>query len=656
MNARFIKFLQSPKFLCVVVALVVTSSVIMMREAGHLELWELKAYDTALRLLPSGRQSESQTVLIGITEQDIQALGNWPLSDAVLAQVIDLVLQYHPRAIGVDIYRSFPVPPGHEAFERTVTAHPNVVLVMKFGSETQASVPPLPVLRHSDQVGFNDLLLDRDGLVRRGLLFLDDGRASAYSFPLRLSLKYLAQEGITPQPDQTNPDLLRLGKTSIRPLEANDGGYVAADARGYQFLLDFGREPAPLLTYSVTSLLDGRINPKTLRDRIVLIGVTAESVPDLFHTPYSSGLGADWQNMYGVVLHAQITNQLVDVALQGHAPRATLSESTESWWIFLWGLIGGALGLFTRSTWRFSLVTLASLGVLVGIVALAFVAGWWIPLVPSAVASVSTIALLTAAIANREKHDRTQLMQLFSRHVSSEVAETIWEQREMFWRGGRLQSQTMTVTVLFTDLEGFTPASEQMDPQRLMDWTNGYIDSMAEIVMRHGGVVDDYFGDAIKANFGVPVARTSDTEIAADAHRAVECALEMAGEMSRLNHRWQAERFPTARMRIGLFTGPVVAGSLGSRDRLKYTTLGDTVNVAARLEGYEKVKWESHPGGSSCRILIGESTVRYLDPEQYQIHRVGEVLLKGKDQKVGVYQLLGKKGSHHFSREVTQGG
>ena len=648
MDVRLVKLLQSPKFLCVAVAVVVTLSVLMLRKAGHLELWELKAYDTALRLLPSSQRTEPKTVLIGITEQDVQALGSWPLSDAILARVIDSVLQHGPRVVGVDIYRSFPVPPGHEALERTLTAHPNIVMVMKFGSETLASVPPLPVLRHTDQVGFNDLLLDRDGLVRRGLLFLDDGRESVYSFPLRLSLKYLEPEGILPQPDQVNPDLLRLGNTSLRPLEANDGGYVAADARGYQFLLDFGREPAPLPTYSVTNLLDGRINSEMLRDRIVLIGVTAESVPDLFHTPYSPSLGADRQNIYGVVLHAQITNQLVDLALQGHAPRVTLSEPAEYWWIFLWGLVGGVLGLFARSTLRFSLLTLASLGILAGIAALAFVAGWWIPLVPPAVASVSTIGLLTAAIANREKRDRTQLMQLFSRHVSSEVAETIWEQRELFWQGGRLRPQTLTVTVLFTDLEGFTPASEQMDPQRLMDWTNGCIDSMAEIVMRHGGVVDDYFGDAIKANFGVPVARTSDVEIAADARCAVDCALEMAREMSRLNHLWQAEQLPTARMRIGLFTGPAVAGSLGSRERLKYTTLGDTVNVAARLEGYEKEKWESRPGGAACRILIGESTVRYLDPERYEIQRVGEVLLKGKDQKVEVYQLLGEKGAASF--------
>ncbi|MBI3357360.1 MAG: adenylate/guanylate cyclase domain-containing protein [Nitrospirae bacterium] len=647
-NVRVVKLLQSPKFLCLAVALVVTASVLMLRKAGHLELWELKAYDTALRLLPSSHQTEPKTVLIGITEQDVQALGSWPLSDAILARVIDSVLQHRPRVVGVDIYRSFAVPPGHETLESTLTAHPNIVMVMKFGSEMLASVPPLPVLRHTDQVGFNDLLLDRDGLVRRGLLFLDDGRESAYSFPLRLSLKYLEPEGIIPLPDPINSDLLRLGNTSIRPLESNDGGYVAADARGYQFLLDFGREPAPLPTYSVTSLLDGRINPETLRDRIVLIGVTAESVPDLFHTPYSPSLRADRQNIYGVVLHAQITNQLVDLALQGHAPRATLSESAESWWIFLWGLVGGVLGLFTRSTWRFSLLTLTSLGVLVGVSAIAFVAGWWIPLVPPAVASLSTIALLTAAIANREKRDRTQLMQLFSRHVSSEVAETIWGQRELFWQGGRLRPQTMTVTVLFTDLEGFTPASEQMDPQRLMDWTNGCIDSMAEIVMRHSGVVDDYFGDAIKANFGVPVARASDVEIAEDARCAVDCALEMGREMSRLNHLWQAEGLPTARMRIGLFTGSVVAGSLGSRERMKYTTLGDTVNVAARLEGYEKDKWESRLGGTACRILVGESTVRYLDPERYEIQRVGEVLLKGRDQKVGVYQLLGEKKAASF--------
>jgi adenylate cyclase len=188
-----------------------------------------------------------------------------------------------------------------------------------------------------------------------------------------------------------------------------------------------------------------------------------------------------------------------------------------------------------------------------------------------------------------------------------------------------------------------------------MDWTNTYVETMAKLVMKHRGVVDDYFGDAIKANFGVPLARTSESEIAEDARNAVECALAMEAEMGRLNGQWSNRDLPLARMRIGIFTGKAVAGSLGSAERLKYTTIGDTVNIAARLEAFNKDSWEPAPGESPCRILLGESTVHYLNP-CYVIHRVGEVALKGKDEKVAVYQLMGRSGRPAHSPETVAPG
>ena len=214
----------------------------------------------------------------------------------------------------------------------------------------------------------------------------------------------------------------------------------------------------------------------------------------------------------------------------------------------------------------------------------------------------------------------------------------------------------MIVTVLFTDLEGYTGASEKMTPQVLMDWTNTYLDIMAQSVMKHGGVVDDYFGDAIKANFGVPIARTTEAEIKQDAVNAVNCALAMEKEMERLRRHWQERQLPTARLRIGIFTGPVVAGSLGTAERLKYTTLGDTVNTAARLESWDKDAWEPDFGDRPCRILIGESTWQYLD-QQFHSERVGQLTLKGKNEKVTVYRLTGGLDqTDPHADELMQGG
>lgn len=229
-------------------------------------------------------------------------------------------------------------------------------------------------------------------------------------------------------------------------------------------------------------------------------------------------------------------------------------------------------------------------------------------------------------------------MQLFSRHVSPEIAESVWQHRHQFLNDGRPRSQELHVTVLFSDLKGFTSVSERMDPQALIDWLNMYMDSMAQLVMDYGGVVDDYAGDSVKANFGVPLPRSSEAEIGRDAINAVNCALAMGREIHHLNNLWREQQLPVVGIRIGVFTGPVVAGAVGSSQRLKYTTVGDTVNIAARLESYNK----DFARESLCRILIGESTLYYLD-NQFETRIVGKEVLKGKDRKIAIYEVLGKK-------------
>jgi adenylate cyclase len=169
---------------------------------------------------------------------------------------------------------------------------------------------------------------------------------------------------------------------------------------------------------------------------------------------------------------------------------------------------------------------------------------------------------------------------------------------------------------------------------------------MTRLIMEHGGVIDDYAGDGIKANFGVPLPRKNDDEVRSDAVNAISCALAMEKEMHRLNSLWSEKGLPAMGTRVGIFTGTVVAGLLGSAKRLKYTTVGDTVNIAARLETFDKEVGKD----SVCRILIGESTLRCLD-SQFRTERIGEVNLKGKDETITVHRVLGEatSGSQRIS-------
>lgn len=628
---RILGFIKRPFVVIGAGSLFVFLVVAGLQHSGNLEVLELAAYDFFIRMEPKLTREESRITIVEISEKDILALGRWPLTDETLARAIGILLKSNPRAIGIDIYRDIEVPPGTEALNRVFTDNPQVIGIMTVGDR---GVPPLSVIKGTEQEGFGDILIDRGGVVRRALLFLDDGQKTFVSFALRLASRYLHPEGITLQPDPGNPQFIRLKDTTIRPLEESDGGYVKADSRGYQFLLDYKDAGVPFRTYSFSDLLSGSVPPDVVVNRIILVGVNAQSVNDSFFTPLSRGFDAD-QHISGVVLHGHIVNQLLRFSLDGASPIATFTGNQKTLWFLSWSLLGGVIGFRTRSARRFLMLTAGGMLILLIAAFAAFLSGWWIPFVPPALSFFISAVVVTAYLTGREKKDRAVLMQIFSRHVSKEIAEMIWRQRDQFLHNGRLRSRNLTATVLFSDLKGFTTMSERMDPQDLMDWLNSYMEAMAGLVMAHGGIVDNYVGDGIKADFGVPLPGKDDDEVRRHAMNAVSCALAMEKEMRRLNALWSSQGLPEMGIRVGIHTGPVVAGLLGSSERLKYTTLGDTVNIAARLESYDKTVCKD----ALCRILVGETTLRYLD-ERYTAEKIGDVSLKGKDDIITVHRVL----------------
>ena len=634
------KLLQSPLVVGLVISMLVFVGVLGLRLAGSFETFELTVYDWYLRLRPDV-PADARIVLITVTEHDMRQQGTWPIPDATIARALDILAASRPRAIGLDIYRDIPVPPGHDALETVLRNHANIVVLTQIGLSAETSVPPPAVLRDTEQVGFSDVVVDPGGTVRRGLLFLEQEDSTFYSFAFRLALLYLQAENIGPRPDATHPQYLRLGRTTMRPFEANDGGYIRADASGYQFLLDFRGRHEAFATFPLTSLLTGKVEPAAIHDKVVLIGIAATSVKDVFYTPYSRGRQAD-QRLAGVALQAHSVSQLLRAALEGQATITSFSDQQEALWLLLWSVLGTAAGIWIRSPWRLAFLALG--GVLVlglsGYGALLY--GWWIPVVPPVLAWGLSGPLVLTYVSAQERTQRSVLMRLFAQSVSPEVAETLWQQREQFLAGSRPHPQRLTATVLFTDLEGFTSVSECLGEQALVDWLETYLDIMSQQVMAHRGVINKYMGDAIMALFGVPIPHTSEAEISQDAVHAVQCALAMQRELIQLNRRWQDLQQPTIRMRVGIYTGPLVAGTVGSAERLEYTVLGDTVNTAARLESYGKETFSAEVIDSPCRILIGATTLQYLG-QQFQTQYVGEVHLKGKAQTTTVYRVLGEQ-------------
>jgi len=639
-QGRLARISREPVTVAFLVCLTVFGTLSWLRSGGHLQIITLTAYDLFLRFLPQSEQTDTRIVLVTITEDDINAIGEWPLSDGTLARVLERLDSARPRVIGLDVYRDKPVPPGTRELETTLKSHPAIILINKFGSEGNPGIRAPAAMEQAGRVGFSDVVLDPGGKVRRGLLFLDKGEAVMSSFALKLALGYLRYENILPRAGELEPAHIRLGETTLPPFEPDDGPYTGADAAGYQLLLDFRNGESPFLMLSLQQLLAESFDPDIVYDKAVIVGVAAESVKDQFFTPFTSQVQHS-RGVPGIVLHAQLASQLIRAALDGDRPLRSLDRRAQALWLFVWCLLGATIGLRIHSPARFVVVVSTGLALL-GLVAFtAFIGRWWIPMITPALGWLGSVALVTAYLSGHERAQRNLLMQLFSTHVSDDVAAEIWCQRGRFISGKRLLPQELTATVLFTDIEHFTTISEALAPDELMDWLNTYMEEMANIVIEHGGVIDDYYGDAIKANFGVPIKHSGKPEIREDAVNALQCALDMDAKLSKINSLCDRNATPRLRMRIGICTGNVVAGCIGSAKRMKYTTVGDTVNIAARLESFDKTSFGEGTGNEEdCRILIAESTWRSVK-ERFVAEPVGELPLKGKFERINVYRIIG---------------
>jgi len=602
--------------------------VVFAREAGLLQSLELDAFDAFVRLRPASLD-EPPVTLVLVGEDEYRAFGH-PIGDGAMADALETLLAAEPRAVGIDIYRDRPLDDGWERLSDLFRTHPELVVVEKLAdAETPAVPAPDFLADRPGQVGFADIQADPDGSVRRGFLFLADASgAQRVSLALLLALRYPGME-MGPAPDL--PDAGRLGQTTLPPVERDDGGYKGQDAGGYQYPLDYRtpRERFPRMTFA--DAVAGRFDPALVNDRVVLVGTAAPSVKDDFRTP----LG----RVYGVEVHAQAVDQLIRHG-QGRTPAlGTWSEGSERLWILAWCVVAALAGVRSGSLPRLVATVGLGLGILSGVTYGALVGSLWLPVVPPALGGLGSLALVVAYVTQRERAERAQAMNLFGKYVSRSLVDTVWEQRELFMEGGRPKPQRITVTVLISDLLGYTTRAERSDPAEVMEWLGTYTDRMAHLVEVHGGLVNDFLGDGLMASFGVPIPSDTEEEITRDAAQAVECALAMGEALEALNVAWQRDGKPTARLRIGILTGPAVVGHIGADERMKYATVGNTVNTAARLETHDKLAFEREQ--STCRILVGQATIDRV-ADRFRFESLGEHALKGRGEAVAIYRIVGR--------------
>jgi diguanylate cyclase (GGDEF)-like protein/PAS domain S-box-containing protein len=381
-------------------AVVMASCVILLRLAGWLQPIEWLMLDQFFRLRGSS-DPDHRIVVVSIDERELQAIGAWPIPDRVMAHLLQTINQHEPRLVGLDIYRDLPVGDGHAELQALFEQMPNIIGIETLAEQNGAKVEGPPILIQKQQVGFNNVVVDADRIVRRSLLYWTvDGKVHT-SFALKLALLYLEQEGIQPQPAR-NPHHLQLGPTVLPMLTPHAGGYAQADTGGYQILSNF-RGPESILTVSMTEVLNGTVDPELIRDRIVLVGSTAISLKDFFRTPFRNSSSAG-SPISGVELQADFTSQLLSAALEGRAPIRVLPEWVEWGWIAAWAYVGALLSWKLRSLMRsgFSVV-ITSTG-LAGLGYITFLIGsWWVPVVPPLLASTGAAMMTLGQIFQQEE-------------------------------------------------------------------------------------------------------------------------------------------------------------------------------------------------------------------------------------------------------------
>jgi len=522
--------------------------VILSYHQGLLDIPELKSLDFRFQIR-GPIASKVPIVLVSIDQDSFDELNlPWPWPRTLHATLIRKLAASQAKLIAFDILFTEPKadPREDQALADAVRDAGNVILAAEFtevasdfGPRTTVNLPIPLVREHALGYGPANLVTDRDGIVRRARLAL------AFQDRIFPGFAYQIYQGFEGQKNQQGREI------SSVPQLINFRG----PARSY-----------PIVPYY--RILRDEIDPAVFRDKIVIVGSFSPSLHDIFPTPFSAS-----EPTAGVEIQANFVDTLVandsitPFSGWGHHVIFILLSAITIWASFhfkpmkAFGMVIAIAG-----THIFASVYLFSFHQL------------WMPMVPTFLGVMLSYGGITLDNYIREQKERIRLRATFSKYVSADVVDELLEDREGLGLGGKKRH----ITVLFSDIRGFTSISEQIGPEQVVSLLSDFFGQVTHIVFKHGGTIDKFIGDAVFAIFGAPKSHGD------DAVRAVKTGIEMIELVESLGPKWTKIIGRPLKVGVGINSGEAVVGSIGSEIRSEFTAIGDTVNLGSRLEGLTK--------------------------------------------------------------------
>ncbi len=479
------------------------------------------------------------------------------------------------------------------------------------GAEANIEALTLALPGDTAAAGYFNIFPDPDGVVRHYPMTLPYGRTenlADWSFYAPLSVQAVRLFLELPN-DQV---ILRYGGEGIDSLQFAQLT-IHTDFLGRALVNYRGRAR----TYPYTSMgkvVKGEFAPGTFKDKIVLIGASATGIGDLRVTPFAT------LDFPGVEIHANVIDNILN---NQFLERRARQVGVDVFFILLFGVpVGWALGRVQPKQMWWALALLAPFA---GIVYFAFLKGWWLNLVTPSLLTLAPTVLsvgLNRVLAVERERRRTQ--NTFQQYISPEVVRRLLKNPEL------VKPRKIEVSIMFTDVRGFTSLSEDLDAQEVAHLLNHYLSEMTRVVFRFQGTLDKYMGDGMMAFWGAPF------EEPFHAAKACRTALGMLEKLKDLQAGWRAEGKPHMDIGIGIHTGVASVGNMGSQLRYGYTVVGDAVNLSARLEGMNKLY--------GTRVLVSEETRKKCDEPDLLFREVDWIRVTGKKQHVTIYELAALRG------------